>query len=179
MPPLATSNRPFLRGDGRSERAFHVAEERGLEQLRRHRAGIDGHKWLVAARRVGVNGLGDKFLAGSAFALDQNRGAAGRHLRNKVKDAQHDFAFADNVGEVVALLERALELQVLFFGTIARDGRANVGQQLFVVPRLLDEVLSAGANRFDDVVDGAVGRDHDDRRFGWRSLICGSSSRPL
>ncbi len=143
-----------------------MAEERGLEQLRRHGAGVDGHEGLVAARRVGVDGLGDEFLAGAAFALNENGGAAGRDLRHQVEDAQHDLAFADDVGEVVALLEGALELQVLFFGAVAGDGRADVGQELFVVPGLLDEVLSAGADGFDDVVDGAVGGDHDDRQFG-------------
>ncbi len=77
-----------------------------------------------------------------------------------------DLAFADDVGEVVALLEGALELQVLFFGAMAGDGGANVGQQLLVVPGLLDEVFSAGADGFDDVVDGAVGGDHDDGQLG-------------
>ena len=155
----------LLRGDRRSECALHVAEERGLEQLRRHGAGVDGHKGLVAARRVGVNRLGDQFLAGSAFALDEHGRAAGRHLRHQVEDAQHDFALAHDVGEVVALLEGALELQVLFFGVVACNGRANVGQQLLVVPRLLNEVFRAGADRLHDVLDGAVGGDHDDRQF--------------
>ena len=163
----------LLGGDGGSERALDVAEERGLEQFRRHGAGVDGHERLVAARRIGVNGLGDELLAGAAFALDQNGGAAGRDLRDQVEDAQHDFAFADDVGEVVALLEGALELKVLFFGLVARDGGADVGQQLFVVPRLLDEVLSAGADGFDDIVDGAVGGDHDDRRLGLALLDLG------
>ena len=156
----------LLGRDGRSERALDVAEERGLEQLRRHGAGVDGHKGLVAARRVGVNGLGDELLAGAAFALNQNRGAAGRDLRHQVEDAQHDLALAHDVGEVVALLERALELQILFFGAVAGDGRANVGQQLFVVPRLLNKVFRAGADGLDHVVHRAVGGDHDDRQFG-------------
>ena len=116
MPPLATSKRPFFEAIGGGECALHVAEERGLQQFRRHGAGVDGDKWLVAARRVGVNGLGDEFLAGAAFALDEHSGAAGRHLGDQVEDPQHDFAFAHDVGEVVALLEGALELQIFFFG---------------------------------------------------------------
>ena len=70
----------LLGGDGRGERALDVAEERGLEQLRGHGAGVDGDEGLVFARRVGVDGLGDELLAGAAFALNQNRGAAGRNL---------------------------------------------------------------------------------------------------
>ncbi len=163
----------LLRGDRGGEGALDMAEERRFEQFGRHGAGVDGHEGLVAARRVGVNGLGDQFLAGAAFALDQHRGAAGRDLGHQVEDAQHGFALADDVGEVVALLEGALELQVFFFGAVARDGGANIGQQLFVVPGLLDEVLGAGADRLDHVVDGAVGGDHDDGQLGLAILDLG------
>ena len=48
---------------------------------------------------------------------------------------------------------------------MAGNGGADVGQQLFVVPGLLDEVFSTGAHCFNDVVDGAVGGDHDDRKL--------------
>ena len=49
---------------------------------------------------------------------------------------------------------------------MAGDGGADVGQELFVVPGLLDEVFRAGADGLDDVVHGAVGGDHDDRQLG-------------
>ncbi len=49
---------------------------------------------------------------------------------------------------------------------MACNGGANVGEQLLVVPGLLDEIFSAGANGLDDVVDGAVGGDHDDGQIG-------------
>ena len=48
---------------------------------------------------------------------------------------------------------------------MAGDGGADVGQQLLVVPGLLDEVFRAGADGLDDVVHGAVGGDHDDRQL--------------
>ena len=132
----------LLGGDGRGEGALDVAEERGLQQLGGHGAGVDGDEGLVAARRVGVDRLGDQLLAGAALALNQDGRAAGRNLRDEVEDRQHGLALADDVFEVVALLESALELEVLFFGAVARDGGANVGEQLLVVPRLLDEVLA-------------------------------------
>ena len=157
---------PLFGGDGRGEGAFDVAEERGFKQFRGHGAGIDGNKRLVFARRVGVDGFGDQLLAGSALALNQNGGAAGRNLSYEVEDLEHDFAFAYDVLEVIALLEGALELEVFFLGLAAGDGGADVGEQLFVVPGLLDKVLGAGADRIDDVVDGAVGGNHDDRQFG-------------
>jgi len=128
--------------------------------------GVDGDEGFIAARGVGVDGLGDQFLAGSALALNEHRGAAGSHLCDQVEDAQHDFALAHDVGEVVALLEGALELQVLFFGLVSSDGGADVGQQLLVVPGLLDEVFRAGPDGIHHIVNGAVGSDHDDRQLG-------------
>ncbi len=97
----------------------------------------------------------------------------GATCATRSKTLQHDFALAHDVGEVVALLEGALELQVLFFGLAAGDGGADVGQQLFVVPRLLNKVFRAGADGFDDVVHGAVGGDHDDRQLGLALLDLG------
>ena len=164
--PVGHFKQTFLRRDRGSKRAFHVAKERGLEQLRRHGAGVDGHEGLVAARRVGVDGLGDDLLARAALALNQNRRPAGRHLRHQVEDAQHALALAHDVREAVALLEGALELKVFFLGAMASHGRANVGKQFLVVPGLLDEIFRARANGLDHVVDGAVGRDHDDGQIG-------------
>ncbi len=53
---------------------LHVAEQRGFEQVRRQRAAVHRHEHAVRARRVGVDGLGDQFLAGAGFAGDQNVG---------------------------------------------------------------------------------------------------------
>ena len=87
-----------------------------------------------------------------------------------VEEAQHGVALADDVLEVVALLERALELDDLFFGAVAGDGGADVGEQLLVVPGLLDEVLGAGADGVHHVADRAVGGDHDDGKLGLQLL---------
>jgi hypothetical protein len=111
---------------------------------------------------MGTNG----FSRRGALALNENRGAAGRDLRDQIEDPQHRIAFAHDVGEVVALLEGALELQVFFFGPVASNGGADVGEQLLVVPGFLNEVLSACPDGFDDVIDRAIGCDHDDRQVG-------------
>ncbi len=170
MPPSATSKRPLLGGDGGGEGAAFVAEEGGFEQLGGDSAGVDGDKRLVAARGVGVDGLGDQLFAGAAFALDEHGGAAGRDLRDEVEEPEHGFAFADDVLEGVALLEGALELDDLLLGLVVADGGADVGEQLFVVPGLLDEVCGAGADGVDHVADRAVGGDHDDRQIGDEAL---------
>ena len=110
--------------------------------------------------------LGDNLLAGAAFALNQDRGAAGSDLRDKIKDAKHGLAFAHDVGEIVALFEGALELE----GFLPRRGgvRLRSGcQEEFSRPRASgNEILRAGANGLDDVVDCAVGGDHDNWKIG-------------
>ena len=57
------------------------------------------------------------------------------------------------------------KLNDLFFGLMAGDGGADVGEELLVVPRLLDEVFGPCADGVDDVANGAVGGDHDDRKL--------------
>ena len=166
MPPLATSKRPFLAVTAEVKAPLTWPKSVDSSSSDGHGAGVDGDKGLVAAGRVGVDGLGDELLAGAAFALDENGGAAGRDLGDEVEEAQHRLALADDVFEVVALLEGALELNDLFFGAVAGDGGADVGEQLLVVPGLLDEVFGAGADGVDDVADGAVGGDHDDGQVG-------------
>ena len=60
-------------GDGAGERAFFVAEQFAFQQIFRDRAAVDGDHLLLAARAVFVHRLGDEFLAGAAFAGDQDR----------------------------------------------------------------------------------------------------------
>ena len=57
--------------------AFFVAEELGLDEGFRNGATGDGDEGLVGAGSAAVDGAGDEFLAGAAFALDQNRGIDG------------------------------------------------------------------------------------------------------
>ena len=113
-----------------------------------------------------MNRLRDQLLACAALALNQNGRAARRNLGDEVEEAEHRLALADDIFEVVALLQRALELDDLFFGAMPGDGGANVGEQLLVVPGLLNEVLRARTDGIDDVADRAVRGNHDDREIG-------------
>ncbi len=110
--------------------------------------------------------LGDQLLAGSALSLDEDGGAGGSNLRHQVEDAQHRLAFADDIFKVVALLQRAFELNILFFRAVPRDRGADIGQKLFIVPGLLDEVLRPAIHGVDHVADRSIGGDHDDRQVG-------------
>ena len=154
----------LLRRNRRSERALDVAEQRRFQQVRRHRARIHWNERLVPPRRIRMQRLRDQFLARPALALDEYGRPARRHLRHQVEQAQHGLALAHDVLEVVALLQRALQLNQFFFRAMPADRRANVGQQLLVVPRLLNEVLRARANRVHHVRHRAVRRNHDHRQ---------------
>ncbi len=68
--------------------------------------------------------------------------------------------------KVVALLQSALELDDFLLGPALPHCATDVGQQLLVVPRLLDEVGRARLHSIDSVFDRAVSGDHDDSQFG-------------
>ncbi len=157
--------KPLFGSDRAGERALHVPEELRFEQVHGNRTGVDGHKGLVRARGCGVNRLGDEFLARSAFAVDQHGRARWRHLADQVEHGEHLVAFADDVGKVVALLQRALELDVFFAQAAAFDGLRDLHEQFIVGPRFGDVVLRAALERGPRHVDRAVGRDQDDGKM--------------
>ena len=127
---------------------------------------LTGTKRRSRRGELGVDGLGDQLFAGAGFALDEDGGARGRDLGDDIEEPEHGLGFADDVLEVIALLEGALELDDLGLGLVAGDGGADIGEQLLVVPGLLDEVFSAGADRVHHVAYCPEGGDHDDRQVG-------------
>ena len=108
--------------------------------------------------------LRDHFLAGSALALQKHGRAAIGHLRHQIENLQHGLALAHDVFEVVALLQRALELNVFFFGAAPADSGAHVGEKLLVVPRLLNEICRPNLHRAHGIFHCAERSDHDDRQ---------------
>src|SRR5712692_6974459 len=169
----------FLGSDGAGKGPLDVPEQRGLQQIRRHGAGVDRDERPVAAGRIQVDGFGDEFLAGPALTLQKYRGTAGRDLRHQVEDLQHGLALAHNVLEVVALLESALELNVFFLRPVAGHGSTHVGQQFFVVPGLLDEVGRARLHRLYRIFNRAVGGNHDDGELWVVSAKFGKQVNPV
>src|SRR5579875_400146 len=150
-----------------------MAKKSRFEQFGRDGTRVDGDERPVTARGVGVNCLSDEFLSGAAFPLDKNGGSAGCDLLDELEELQHRLAFADDVFERIALLQGALQLLDFFFSAAAADSGADIGKQFLVVPGLLDEVGSAGLDGVDDIADGAVGRNHDDRKVGDEALDAG------
>ena len=140
-----------------------MPEQGRFEQLRGQGTAVGGDEHLLSPLRVGVNGLGDQLLARARLAGNQNGRAAGGHLRHQVQNARHAVAAAHDVREAVALLEGPLELGILGLQAPLRNDLGDLDQQLFVLPRLLNEVVGAAFERFDGNVDRAVGRHHEHR----------------
>ena len=128
---------------GVGERAFFVAEEFGFHQRLGNGGTVDGDERLLLARTFVVDGFGDEVLAGSAFALNQNRGGlAGRNLADEVHELGHLGRDAHHVGITGSAAH--LAAQRLDFG--AQTGglkRVLDGHvQLVEIDRLADEVVS-------------------------------------
>ena len=60
--------------------ALFVPEQLAFHQRFRHGGAVDGNKRTTAPMAELMNRASDQFLAGSAFAGDQNGGFAGRNL---------------------------------------------------------------------------------------------------
>ena len=151
--------------DGAGKGALHMAEQRGFQQVGGQRAAIYGHEHALRAWRIGVDGFGDQLLARAGFAGDQDGGAAGGDLPHQVEQAQHAVAFADDVGEAVALLQGALEVGVLVFQAPLGDHAVDLDQQLLIVPGLGEVIVGAQLQRIDGGFHRAVGGDHEDGGF--------------
>ena len=85
----------FFCGDGAGKCALRMPEELRFQQLRRDVRAVNHHERVVRPRARLVDGLGDKFFSGTAFARDQNRRPRRRDPFDKAKDVFHLVRPAD------------------------------------------------------------------------------------
>src|SRR6267143_5738921 len=109
-----------------------MAKKLGFEQIHGNGTSIYRDKSFVGTRGSGMDGLGDEFFAGSAFAADEHRRARGSDLGDEVEQSVHLVALADDIGEIEALLESAFELKI-FIAQPARFHRLSYLSEQFVV----------------------------------------------
>src|SRR5580698_784502 len=81
------------------ESTLHVAEKLALDQSRNERSAVDWNKWLVAEWTGIMNRAGDHFLAGSAFAQDQDGMNAVGRLGDDAIELLHLGRAADDAAE--------------------------------------------------------------------------------
>ena len=132
-------------GDGAGEGALFMAEQFGFQQIVRDRRAIDRNEGLVGARGLLVDVAGHHFLAGAAFAGDQDRGFAAGDLIGQRDDGIHRTVFMDEL--------------MAFFG----HGRQHRGDQ-FGIGRQRQIFLGAGADRIDGAARIGADAAGDDRR---------------
>ena len=109
-----------------------------------------------------MNGLGDEFLAGAAFAADEHGGAGGGDLGDEIEQLLHAVALADDTREIEALFERALELEVFFAQPARLDGLRDLREELIIGPGFGDVIHGTALEGGAGHVNGAVrGDEHD------------------
>src|SRR5262249_366450 len=71
------------------ERPLLVGEQLAFEQVLRDGVAVDRDERTLVLRAAGVERPRDHFLAGAAFAQDQDRRGRARHLTDEGKDGLH------------------------------------------------------------------------------------------
>ena len=88
---------------------------------------MDGDEFGLVPVAEAVDGVGDEFLAGAAFALDEDGGAGGGDLLDRVEDLVHGGGIADEALQAEVFLDLLLELEVLLLQSRGPAGRAGSG----------------------------------------------------
>src|SRR5205085_9547861 len=115
---------------GAGEGAFDIAKKLRFQQGFRKGAAVHRNEWLIGARRAGMHGPRHQFLAGAAFASDDNGAVGGGDGADGFFQRADAGAGPDEVIERVA--------------------RAGVAAQREILPAkvlLVESVLDGDANR--------------------------------
>jgi hypothetical protein len=113
-----------------------------------------------------VNGAGDEFLAGAAFAFDQDGGAGGCDLLDRLDDRLHHFGLAEDAFDGEFALHLLLQRHVFVLQRAAAEGAFDEELHFIEIERLGDKMVGPAAHRLHGGVHAAVGGHHDaDRRF--------------
>jgi len=141
-----------------------VAEQLTLQQFVRNGRAVDLHERFVAARRFGVNHARNHFLAGSAFAANQDRGGGIGDLLDGGFHLHHSGAGAEQHGKVAAPphLFAKLMLVLKYFG------KANI--QFSYIHGFAEVIVSTQPRRSKDHFRISAGREHDYRNR-WLELL--------
>ena len=105
--------------------------------------------------------VGDELLAGAILALNQDVGLRIGDRRDQIEQLPHPTAATDDVVELIAIAQLALEGQVLGLEVGALDGAAQHRDDAVSVDRLLEEVRGACLDRLDRARNAALPADHE------------------
>ena len=146
------------------ERAALVAEQLGLEQVLRHRRGVDGDEGLCGARTMPVQRPGDKLLAGAGLAGDQHRDAR----LGKAADGAENLLHRRRVAEDLGRLRQRLDGLGLAPALVERA--PDQLDRLVDVEGLRQVLVGAALERGHGAVEIGVRGHHDHRHRGMALL---------
>src|SRR5262245_9088960 len=139
-----------------------MPEEFALDEFLGNRGAIDLDERRARAVAHEVDIAADKFLAGSAFAVNQNAAVGRRDDRDLLAQRLDRNALADDVEARFQLMP---EQVIGLFETPVRKGIADGEQRVLERQRLFDEVVGAELGGADGGGNGRMARDHDDVRL--------------
>ena len=161
---------------GASERALLVAEQFGVDQVRRDRAAVHRHEGTARARRVLVDGARDQFLAGARFAADQDRRIDGDDLLDLPIELDHLRAEPGHAEAAALTFDAALPVA---------DHRPPVGmpqghQQALAIERQRMEIMETAQDqrRPHRIAQQAAVEERDPVQFVARQQLLDAASGP-
>ena len=143
----------FAFGDGAGERAFLMAKKFAFDKIFRNGGAIELDEGGAGALALTIEGAGDKFLAGAAFAGDEDGGLGGGDLADQFAKLLHRSALAEEFVTAFLLLGMAqilvdLEQLAEILGLLQGDFQLVVGKGLEHV------IEGAVAHAFDGGLHG-------------------------
>ncbi len=99
-------------------------------------AQFEPHERPILPRAVLVDGLGDQFLAGASFALDQHGGVGRCDAVEPFDDVAHRRAVADHALEAKFFVEPTIQFRVRPPQVLGAGGVVDHAPQLLQVERL-------------------------------------------
>ncbi len=159
--------------DRAGECAFFMAEDLALDQRLGNGRAVDGNKGVGLARAQVVERARHQFLAGAAFAGDEDGDVGGGDLLDETEDFAHGAGTADHGAEDAGFAEAAARHFKLDLGFALAGGVGQDGAQAGGVNRFLEEVVSAQLHGVDGQLNGAHGGEdhHGEVRVESRALL--------
>src|SRR4051812_48294565 len=119
-----------------------MTEEFTFEQSFGNGAAIDRDKRSVFARAASMHGEGDHFLAGAAFAEDEDGSFGTGDFANGIKDPMHGRARAEHSFEAL-FLDLLLQLAIITLEASHTESAFKNDFQLFEIGGFGNEIISA------------------------------------
>ncbi len=142
-----------------------VTKEGAFDQLRRHRAAIDGNERLPGTGALALDRTRDQFLADAALAFDQNRDAGPGGAAPERDDTGHGFAAGNQIGEVEFASGGRRHAADLVLERLDPKRIFHRYLETFRAYRGDDEIDGAGAHGGDGRIDFVGRREDDDGRL--------------